>query len=195
MTAVLWQASDGGSEVCVLERVDRGWRLRGTVLTHEATQPIELRYAVTVDPAWATTNVEVLVALGGGDARELAELGGVWSGTERPPEYSDCVDVDLSFTPATNTLPIRRLGLDIGEEAEIHVAWLVWPELTVQRVLQKYTRLAEDRYRYTQDEFEAELTVDRQGLVLEYEGLWRAIAITEALLPSRAAFGPRTGEA
>ena len=48
----------------------------------------------------------------------------MWSGTERPPEYSDCVDVDLSFTPATNTLPIRRLGLDIGEEAEIHVAWL-----------------------------------------------------------------------
>jgi uncharacterized protein len=131
---------------------------------------------VTVDPTWATTDVEVLVALAGGHPRELAELGRVWSETERPPEYSDCVDVDLSFTPATNTLPIRRLGLDIGEEAEIHVAWLVWPELTVQRVLQRYTRLAADRYRYTQDEFEAELTVDRQGLVLEYEGLWRAIA-------------------
>ena len=100
----------------------------------------------------------------------------MWSGSERPPQYSDCVDVDLSFTPATNTLPIRRLGLEIGEEAEIHVAWLVGPKLSVQRVPQRYTRLAEDRYRYTQDEFEAELTVDRQGLVLEYEGLWRAIA-------------------
>ena len=90
----------------------------------------------------------------------------MWSGTERPPEYSDCVDVDLSFTPATNTLPIRRLGLEIGEEAEIPVVWLVWPELSVQRVLQRYTRLGEDRYRYTQDEFEAELAVDRQGLVI-----------------------------
>ncbi len=178
VTAVLWQASDGGSELCVLERVDRGWRIGGTVLTHDAAQPIELRYAVTVDSAWATSDVEVLVALAGGDPRELAELSGVWSGTERPPEYSDCVDVDLSFTPATNTLPIRRLGLDIGEEAEIHVVWLVWPELGIQRVLQRYTRLAEDRYRYTQDEFEAELTVDKQGLVLEYEGLWRAIAST-----------------
>jgi hypothetical protein len=45
-------------------------------------------------------------------------------------------------------------------------------------VLQRYTRLAEDRYRYTQDEFEAELTVDQQGLVLDYEGLWRAIAVS-----------------
>ncbi len=120
----------------------------------------------------------VLVALAGGGPRELAELSGVWAGTERPPQYSDCVDVDLSFTPATNTLPIRRLGLDIGEVAEIHVAWLVWPKLSVRRVLQRYARLAEDRYRYTQDEFEAELTVDRQGLVLEYQGLWRAIAST-----------------
>ncbi len=178
VTAVLWQASDGGSEVCVLEGAGSGWRLRGTVLTHERKQPIELRYVVTVDSAWATTDVEVLVATAGGHQRELAELGRVWAGTERPPEYSDCVDVDLSFTPATNTLPIRRLALEIGEEAEIHVAWLVWPELTVQRVLQRYSRLAEDRYRYTQDEFEAELTVDRQGLVREYEGLWRAIAST-----------------
>lgn len=164
--------------MCVLERVHRGWRLRGTVLTHEATQPVELRYEVTVDPTWVTTDVDVRVAVGGGHARELEELGRVWSGTERLPKYRDCVDVDLSFTPATNTLPIRRLDLAIGEEAEIHVAWLVWPELTVQRVLQRYTRIAEDRYRYRQDQFEAELTVDRHGLVLEYEGLWRAIAIT-----------------
>ena len=175
MTAVLWQASDGGSEVCVLERAGSGWRLRGTVLTHDAKQPIELRYAVTVDSRWATTDVEVQVAFAGSERRELTKLSEVWSGTERPPEYIDCVDVDLSFTPATNTLPIRRLGLEIGEETEIHVVWLIWPELSIQRVLQRYTRLAEDRYRYTQDEFEAELTVDRHGLVLEYEGLWRAI--------------------
>ena len=176
VTAVLWQAFDGGSEVCVLESLDSGWRLRGTVLTHQAEQPIELRYAVTVDAGWATTDVEVLVAVAGGEPRVLEDLRGVWSGKDRPPEYADCVDVDLSFTPATNTLPIRRLGLAVGEEAEIHVAWLVWPELTVQRVLQRYARLAEDRYRYTQYEFAAELTVDRQVLVVEYEGLWRAIA-------------------
>ncbi len=176
VTSVLWQASDGGSEICVLERAGGGWRLRGTVLTHEAEEPIELRYAVTVDAAWATTGVEVLVALAGGDLRELTELGGLWAGKERPPEYRDCVDVDLSFTPATNTLPIRRLGLEVGEEADIHVAWLVWPDLRVRRVLQRYVRLAEDRYRYTQDDFEAELVVDEHGLVLEYERLWRALA-------------------
>jgi hypothetical protein len=178
VTAILWQASDGGSEVCVLERAGRGRRLRGTVLTHEAERPIELRYAVAVDAAWVTTDVEVLVSFAGGDLHEPVELGSLWSGKERPPEYEDCADVDLSFTPATNTLPIRRLALAVGEEAEIAVAWLVWPELRFERAVQRYARLGEHRYRYRQDDFEAELTVDEDGLVLEYEGLWRAIART-----------------
>ena len=176
MTAVLWQASDGGSEICVLERAGRGWRFRGTVLSHEANEPIELRYAVTVDAAWATTDVEVLVSFAGGDFREPVEIGSLWTGKERPPGFEGCVDVDLSFTPATNTLPIRRLGLGVGEEREIAVAWLVWPELRFERAVQRYARLREDRYRYRQDDFEAELEVDEDGLVLEYEGLWRAVA-------------------
>jgi hypothetical protein len=123
-----------------------------------------------------TPDVGVSVSVAGGEPREVAELAALWSGAERPPGLADCVDVDLSFTPATNTLPIRRLGLEIGDEAEIRVAWLVWPELTVRPVRQRYARIARDRYRYTQDDFEAVLTVDEEGLVLEYEGLWRAIA-------------------
>jgi uncharacterized protein len=178
VTAILWRASDGGGEVCVLEPAGRGRRLRGTVLTHEAKRPIELRYSVTVDAGWATTDVEVLVSFAGGDFHEPIEIGSLWSGKERPPEYEDCVDVDLSFTPATNTLPIRRLGLRVGEEREIAVAWLVWPELRFERAVQRYARLREDRYRYTQDDFEAELIVDKDGLVLEYEGLWKAVAHT-----------------
>jgi hypothetical protein len=177
VTAVLWQASDGGSEMCLLERSGRGWRLRGTVLTHEAEQPIEIRYVVTVDSSWATTDVAVRVAIAGAAPHEMSELGALWSGV-RPPQFRDCVDVDLSFTPATNTLPIRRLGLGVDDEAEIDVAWLVWPELTVRPVRQVYARLAENRYRYTQDEFTAELVVDDQGLVVDYEGLWRAVART-----------------
>ena len=117
------------------------------------------------------------MAFAGGELHEPVELGALWSRRKRPAELEGCVDVDLSFTPATNTLPIRRLGLAVWEEAEIAVAWLRWPELRVERVLQRYARLARDRYRYTQDEFESRsCRVDEHGLVLEYEGLWRAVA-------------------
>jgi len=176
MTAVLWQASDGGSDLCVLEPAGRGRRLRGTVLTHEGKEPVEIRYSVTVDAGWVTLDAEVLVAFAGAELREPVELGDLWSGRERPPELADCVDVDLGFTPATNTVPIRRLGLEVGEEAEIAVAWLRWPELRVERALQRYARVGDGRYRYRQEDFSAELLVDELGLVLEYEGLWRALA-------------------
>jgi uncharacterized protein len=176
VASILWQEHGGGSDLCILEPAGRGWRLRGTVLTAEAEEPVEASYSVVVDAKWATEDVEVMVSFAGGEAREPAVLSGLWSGKERPPEFRDCVDVDLSFTPATNTLPIRRLGLDVGDEAEIAVAWLRWPELTVERAVQRYARLDRDRYRYTQDDFEAELVVDEHGLVVDYEGIWRAIA-------------------
>jgi hypothetical protein len=178
MTSVLWQASDGGSEICHLEPAGPGWRLRGTVLTQDAERPVEIRYAVTVDSAWATTDVSVQVAIADGEPRDLSELQTLWSGTPRPAAYADCVDVDLGFTPATNTLPIRRLRLAVGQRAEIEAAWLVWPELHVRPARQTYTRIREDLYRYQQGDFEAELLVDEHGLVREYEGLWRAVAGT-----------------
>jgi hypothetical protein len=174
--SILWQESGGGSDLCVLEPAAGGWRLRGTALAVEGGKPIEARYSVVVDARWTTQAVEVLLSFAGGEPREPPVLGGLWSGKERPPEFHDCVDVDLSFTPATNTLPIRRLGLEVGDEQELAVAWLVWPELRLERAVQRYARLGEDRYRYAQDDFEAELTVDEDGLVLEYEGLWKAVA-------------------
>lgn len=176
VTAVLWQSSEGGSDLCVLEEAGRGWRLRGTVLSAAGKEPVEIRYRVVASPEWATEEVEVLVAFAGGDPREPVELGALWSGKDRPPEFADCADVDLGFTPATNTLPIRRLRLEVGGEAEIAVAWLRWPELRLERAVQRYARLAKDRYLFSQDDFRAELVVDEQGLVIDYEGLWRAIA-------------------
>ncbi len=175
MTAVLWQSREGGSELCVLEEAGRSRRLRGTVLATAGEEPVEIRYKVEASPAWVTEDVEVVVSFAGGDLRDPFAPGGLWSGKERPPEFADCADVDLGFTPATNTLPIRRLRLEIGQEAEVAVVWLRWPELTVERAVQRYARLAKDRYRFSQEDFEAELVVGDRGLVLDYEGLWRAV--------------------
>jgi uncharacterized protein len=176
VAAILWEFSEGGSELCVLDSKDRGWELSGTALLAAEQGPAEIRYSVLVGRTWATEDVEVVVSFPNGDIPEPIELGALWSGKERPPEFRDCVDVDLGFTPATNTLPIRRLGLEVGEAAELAVAWLRWPALRVERAEQRYERLARDRYRYSSGDFEADLTVDEHGLVVEYEGVWRAVA-------------------
>jgi uncharacterized protein len=91
---------------------------------------------------------------------------------------SGCSDVDLGWTPVTNTIPIRRLDLEVGDTANIGAAWVRFPELDVVAGRQQYTRLASDRWRYRSGDYDFELSTDAaSGLVLAHgDDLWRAAA-------------------
>ncbi len=82
----------------------------------------------------------------------------------------------LGFTPATNLLPIRRLGLAPGQSAEVRAAWLSFPALTLELLEQVYRRTSEATYAYASDggRFTAELSVSGDGFVTRYPGLWEA---------------------
>ena len=86
----------------------------------------------------------------------------------RASALKGCTDIDLGCSPSTNTLPIRRLRLAIDSSRTIQAAWIQFPELTVVKAAQKYTRLDDYTYRYASGDFEAELTVDDDGLVASY---------------------------
>ena len=106
------------------------------------------------------------------------ESRGVWRSSGRElHELTGCEDVDLALTPATNTLPIRRLDLGIGKSESVVAAWVKLPELTVQPLSQRYTRLSKNTYRYESNTgFSAEIVVDDLGLVTAYPGGWERIA-------------------
>lgn len=97
------------------------------------------------------------------------------------PAVAGCLDVDLAFTPATNILPLRRLGLAVGESREMTAAWIRFPNLSIEPLAQRYTRLDERRVRYESrgGAFTAELEVDELGLVVRYPPLWERIAVGE----------------
>ena len=116
----------------------------------------------------------------GSDVKDLSlsvESRGVWrSSGQELRDVRGCDDVDLALTPATNTLPIRRLNLQIGSSESVIAAWLKFPELTVQPLSQRYTRLSKDTYRYESNTgFSAEIVVDDLGLVTAYPGGWERI--------------------
>ena len=91
-------------------------------------------------------------------------------------EIQGCDDVDLAVTPATNTLAIRRLNLQVGSSASIIAAWIKFSDLTVQPLSQRYTRVAQNTYRYESNTgFSAEIVVDDLGLVTAYPGGWERI--------------------
>jgi len=108
----------------------------------------------------------------------IVESRGVWRSSGRElRELHGCEDVDLALTPATNTLPIRRLNLQVGRSESVIAAWVKFPELTVQPLSQHYTRLGKDTYRYESNTgFSAEIGVDDLGLVTTYPGGWERIA-------------------
>jgi hypothetical protein len=193
---VLWQRiASPGSDWCALERKSDGWRLQGIVLAEVATVPIMVHYAVVLAPDWSTRAVEI--AMRSGDAIEPRELRLTVSPDqrwqiEREPSLDPAMpqddamalhgltDVDLGITPATNTLPIRRLEPAIGATVAVTAAWVRFPELTIEPLPQQYIRLAERRYRYESagGAFVAEIEVDDLGLVTTYEGGWRRVAVS-----------------
>ena len=172
-TRVAWRRSDevAVDEHCTLTLRGGGLSLVGTVLGAEGGLPIRIEYRVLADGAGLTTAAHVR-DLRGFEARTIGlerDSKGNWNvdGVRRPA-LKGCTDVDLGCSPSTNTLPIRRLRLAVGASRTIQAAWVRFPELDVVKAAQTYTRLDEFTYRYASGDFEAELTVDDDGLVASY---------------------------
>ena len=68
------------------------------------------------------------------------------------------------------------LQLETGEAADLQMAWVQFPHLEVIASAQRYQRLAADRWHFATGDFNAELLVDPDGLVLDYGGLFRSLA-------------------
>jgi hypothetical protein len=172
-----------GREEARIEQAASGWRLIGDLDVDEAGAKARLHYQIECDPEWRTRSALIEGEADGRAVRFALEADGAggWTRDGAPlPALSGALDIDLGFTPATNTLPIRRLALDIGASAPVQSAWLRFPELRLEPLHQTYTREAERVFHYRAlvdgEPFVARLDTDRFGRVVRYEGLWEADA-------------------
>ena len=178
---ILWRRLDlPGHESARLLARGSGWRLHGTAVFLHDQRPCRLDYRVVCDAEWRTLSTKVTGWVGTEPVKiELLAgpgPGEPWrfNGAERA-DVVDCVDVDLAFSPSTNLLPIRRVPLAIGQEAQVRAAWLRFPGFTLEPFEQTYRRLDERTYRYESagGAFMADLVVDDAGMVTHYPGLWQ----------------------
>jgi hypothetical protein len=158
------------------------WNLNGTAVFLAGQKPCRLNYDIECDEDWQTRTVTVEGWVGNQfiELRLKHDGRGNWSLNEKEcPHVKGSVDVDLNFSPSTNLLPIRRLKLEPGEEAEASAAWLRFPEFTLERLDQVYTRTGLTSYQYgsADGEFSAELEVNATGFVIRYADTWRVEAI------------------
>ncbi|MDT8262210.1 putative glycolipid-binding domain-containing protein [Roseomonas mucosa] len=184
-TSVRWCDWQGdGLEHCTYRCDDRGLVLEGvTAGTREGWYGVH--YLVRTDAAFRTREVRVayvaslslhVEADGQGQWRDLISKRSL-------PLLDGCLDVDIGVTPATNTLPIKRLGLREQESKDIRVAYVPLPSEVESDFLprpadQRYTCLTPgQRYRYEGlfRSFVAELEVDEFSLVRDYPDTFRRI--------------------
>ena len=176
-----WQDWDArGIEHLVLREGMREIVAESVVVGVADGTPFALRYRIRCDKLWRVRSAEIEIV---GENRKIEIAGdgtGNWSGASgKPiPKLKGAIDIDLSATPFTNTLPIRRLKLKPGQSAEITTVYILVPALTLATDPQRYTCIeARKRYRYESldSDFMREIEVDRHGLVVNYPGLFRRL--------------------
>ena len=146
--------------------------------------PFRLYYEITCDSHWNVKQLDLALLSNNRESiKILADGQGHWtSDTGDPiPSLDGCIDVDISATPFTNTLPIRRLKLRPGQSAELLIAYILIPEMELKMNKQRYTCLELNssgglyKYESMESDFSAELPVDSNGLVVDYPGLFKSI--------------------
>lgn len=181
LRTMLWTSvEEPGTEYLALWADQHGYGARGIYTGVYHGEPVTAAYRLGITTDWRVHRLEATWGVGGW-SRSLqlrSEAPGVWSGQAAGPEIQGCTDVDIGWTPFTNTLPIRRLRLAPGESRELTVLYLSPADLAVRPLRQRYTHLGDGRWRYESlaSGYTADLTVDRDGLVLDYPGAFRAAA-------------------
>ncbi|WP_100368765.1 putative glycolipid-binding domain-containing protein [Yoonia maricola] len=177
----MWRRIDViGLETCALGPSDDGYKMAGAALFADTEKPLRLEYEVHCNDTWECTKAMVKKWRGINATTLCLErtIDGQWSADGQTIRNVDgLVDIDLGFTPATNTNAIKRLGLNVGDQQEFTAVWLDERTWAFKPLRQRYERLSNNKYRYVSVEsgYEAQLEVDDFGLVRTYPDLWQAV--------------------
>ncbi len=180
---MMWQALYApGFEHSEIVFTPEGLTASGLVIGVENDLPFRIRYQISTYPDGSVSTVEIVDLWD--TARHIELYGddtGEWTDAADAPlaELNGCLDVDISVTPLTNTLPIRRLRPQVGETHTIQAVYIEIPQMQVSAAEQRYTCLSTSPqgtlYRYEQNEFQADVLVDKDGLVVNYAGLFKRV--------------------
>jgi hypothetical protein len=161
-----------------LETVTLRWENEGWTATGEVGREA-VTYVVRLSATWQVRQFLLFRDLDEPDLWLGTDGTGRWgeiNGAHRH-DLAGCTDVDITVTPFTNSIPIRRLALDVGEEADVVAAMVDVESLGILPARQRYRRLTTRRFEYTNLEsgYRTEFDVDEYGLVHDYPDEFRRL--------------------
>lgn len=162
------------TETLILTEKPEGIFIKSTINNHE--KHFTIKYTLNCEPSWKIRNLNLELV----ETREMIKLEsdghGNWSNDSRVlTKLHGAIDIDISATPFTNTLTIRRLKLRKKQRAEIAVVYVAIPELSIDIDQQRYTCLSKHTFLFEQisGSFSQKIEVDKDGLVISYPGLFK----------------------
>lgn len=175
-------AGDGFEVTFFRPRPVGGVRLSGHTTSVEEGRPYVVRYEIEVDERWHTVRAQAWgwSDEGAHEATITSDGAGHWRVDGEPrPDLDGTYDVDFDSSACTNTLPVHRQALAVGEGADAPAVYVRWPDLRVERLEQHYRRVPDEggrlHYDYESPRFgyAGRLAYDAHGLVLDYPGIAR----------------------
>ena len=123
-------------------------------------------YVIRVSPLWQVRQFLLFRDMEQPDLWLGTDGHGRWgelNGAHRP-ELDGALDVTIAGSPFVHPIPIRRLPLGVGDEAELIVLAIDAETLGVERRSRKYVRLEERRWRVDDRTSTIEFDVDDYGI-------------------------------
>lgn len=180
---ILWKGLYYTSmENCMLTGNATGFVVNSQVTGLFENKIMRIDYQLQLDHTWKTLSI-IASSRQAEHTNALSFTGdgeGNWRFNDKPaPEFNGCIDVDISVTPFTNSLPVKRLKLNINEQQLIKVFYINLPDEKLQVMEQRYTKLSDTEYLYQNvgSHFEAVISLDKNGLVVNYPGIFERIGI------------------
>ncbi len=166
-----------GFEITQFDKNDGRVVLTGTTLGVEGRVPWNLRYVIELDPSWRTRRA----AIEDSNGRRLeveADGQGRWTiNGKHDANLDGCLDLDLEGSVVTNTAPVHRMALAVGEHAEAPAAYVRAAGLTLERLEQTYERLPteDDSILFDYDsprfDYRDRIRFAADGLVIDYPNI------------------------
>ncbi|MED3803563.1 putative glycolipid-binding domain-containing protein [Lysinibacillus xylanilyticus] len=171
-----------GCEYFNITKEEKNFSAKGTIIYVEGDESNAhiVEYKDDLDTNWFTEKLSIIV-----DEHISLNLSSDGKGNwyENDGQVIDklkgAIDIDISATPFSNSLPINRMDWVLNQEEHFEMVYISIPSLEVKKVPQSYKYINNKghmRYfKYRCYDYETTICVDEQGLILDYPNVFRRV--------------------
>jgi hypothetical protein len=182
ITKLVWKGlEDATFEHCMVTRKPGQLEVQSKIEGPVNNVHTIVEYEVVLDATWTVHSVQVKMSAP--DPAKSIKLThnkfGEWvdDALHTRPDLDGCRDIDISLTPFTNSLPVKRLCFKPGESHEIQVLYFDLPAFDIRMQKQRYTFLNNNVFRFEALDtgYTNEITFNPAGFVQQYPDLFELL--------------------